>query len=168
MEFIIIGVVAAMMVGLVFWQARSRKRMSQNHEQMVHNMRPGMRVRTVSGLIGRIVEIREEAPQFTTILLETGTDKGGKSFLLFDIGAISAVIDDEMLQRAREEKARLDAEKRIEDNKREAEQRIADAKTIPVVDPTVTTDSQANSNDSFDAATFVEKSNNTRNTKKRK
>jgi len=97
-----------LVVGLVImmlWSSRRRKAARTETEKMLDELRPGQRVRTYSGIIGRIKEIREETPAYTTekgqiipatktVLLETGNDKN-VSFMLFDIQAIHGLIPEE-------------------------------------------------------------------------
>jgi len=97
-----------LIVGLVVMMIWSRRRNSaarQEAEKMLDELRPGQRVRTYSGIIGRIKEIREETPAHTTekgvnvpavktVLLETGSDKN-PSTMLFDVHAIHGLIPEE-------------------------------------------------------------------------
>lgn len=163
-EFVIIGVVAALMVGLVFWQSRNRKKMAEQQDQMSKSLRPGLRIKTVAGVIGRIKEIREEAPHLTTVLIETGNGKD-VSYMLVDVNAIMAVIDEEMLLRAKEDQSRIEAEKRIEAARQEAEARIANTTISPKSNDITSSDDPT---PDFDAAAFVEKSNASRNTTKKR
>ena len=93
--WILLALVAvfAVMIGL---NASRRKRARTEYDGMLNELRPGMRVKTVGGVIGRIKEIREEAPTFKTVLLETGTDKN-PTLVLYDIQAIAGVINEESL-----------------------------------------------------------------------
>lgn len=99
---------AVLVIGLVVmmvWSRRRNKNARAEAEKMLDELRPGQRVRTYSGIIGRIKEIREETPAHTndkgvnvpavkTVLLETGADKS-TSFMLFDIQAIHGIIPEE-------------------------------------------------------------------------
>jgi preprotein translocase YajC subunit len=104
-----IWVIAAIAIGgLAFMMLLSRRRNKvarEEAEKMLDELRPGRRVRTYSGIIGRIKEIREESPAHTTdkgvqipavktVLIETGYDKN-TSFMLFDIHAIHGIIPEE-------------------------------------------------------------------------
>jgi len=97
-----------LIVGLIImmlWSSRRRKAARSETEKMLDELRPGQRVRTYSGIIGRIKEIREETPAHTTekgvvipavktVLIETGNGKN-VSFMLFDINAIHGLIPEE-------------------------------------------------------------------------
>ena len=89
----------------MIWSVRRRKNVHSQVEKMLDELRPGQRVRTLGGIIGRIKEIREESPARTnekgvvtpavrTVLLQTGSDKN-PSFMLFDIQAIYGVFPEE-------------------------------------------------------------------------
>ena len=97
---LVVGLVIMMM-----WSRRRNKAARDEAEKMLDELRPGQRVRTYSGIIGRIKEIREESPAHTTekgvqvpavktVLIETGSDKN-TSFMLFDIHAIHGVVPEE-------------------------------------------------------------------------
>ena len=90
---------------MMLWSGRRRKAAQEQVEKMLDELRPGQRVRTGSGIIGRIKEIREEAPAHTnekgvtvpavkTALLQTGTDKY-PAYMLIDVYAIYNVMPEE-------------------------------------------------------------------------
>jgi preprotein translocase YajC subunit len=79
---------------MILLSSRRRKSAQQKAEQMLDTLRPGNRVRTVGGVVGRIKEIREESPGMKTVLLQTGNDKY-PSFMLFDINAIFGIFPEE-------------------------------------------------------------------------
>lgn len=86
---LLVGLVAMMM-----YSVKRRKSARVQVEKMLDELRPGQRVRTVGGIIGRIKEIREESPQVKTILLQTGSDKY-PAYMLFDIQAIYGIFAEE-------------------------------------------------------------------------
>jgi preprotein translocase subunit YajC len=91
--FIVVGV---LLVGLVLWQGSSQKKAQADFMAMLDTLRVGMRVKMACGLIGRITEIREEAPGFKTVLLETGGDKD-RSYLIYDINAVQGIVNEEAI-----------------------------------------------------------------------
>lgn len=82
-------------------QTRRRKSAQTEYTGMLSTLRPGTRVKTVGGVIGRIREIREEAPGLKTVLLQTGND-ANPSLVLYDIQAIYGIVDEEKLFKAQE------------------------------------------------------------------
>ena len=89
-------VVAVLVIGLMLVSSNRKRRSAHEQITKMHDeLRTGQRVRTVGGVVGRIKEIREESREMKTVLLETGSDKVGKSFMLFDIQAIYGVVAEE-------------------------------------------------------------------------
>jgi len=80
--------------GMLLYSVRKRRNVRETIEKMLDELRPGQRIRTVGGVIGRIKEIREEAPGIKTVLLLTGNDKY-PAYMLFDIQAIYGIIAEE-------------------------------------------------------------------------
>ena len=103
--YVILGAVVVLFIVMMMFQTRKRKRSADEYRGMLDTLRPGTRVKTVGGVIGRIREIREEAPGFKTVLLESGDPKN-PSLVLYDIQAIYGVVDDAALAA---KKAELDA-----------------------------------------------------------
>jgi len=98
--FLVVGLVLMMI-----WSNRRRRTAQEQVDKMLDSLRPGQRVRTGSGIIGRIKEIREEVPAHTnekgitvpavkSVLLQTGTDKY-PAYMLIDIYAIYNVMSEE-------------------------------------------------------------------------
>jgi len=48
-------------------------------------MKPGNKVKTIGGVIGVVVEV---CPEDNSFVLETGTEKSGKSYIKFDKQAV--------------------------------------------------------------------------------
>jgi preprotein translocase subunit YajC len=98
--WVLIGGMAVVCVLLLVMKSRQRQKQQGEYAGMLDNLRAGVRVKTVGGVIGRIIEIREEVAGFKTVLLETGYEKG-KSYVLYDIQAIYGVVDDEAMAKAK-------------------------------------------------------------------
>ena len=94
--FFILGGLVLVFVVMIVMQTRKRRTAQAEYTGMLEALRPGMRVKTVGGVIGTIREIREEAPGFKTVLLETGTEKN-PSLVLYDLQAIYGVVNDEKI-----------------------------------------------------------------------
>lgn len=75
------GVIVLMMV----FQRRSQKRREEEANNLLNSIKPGNTVKTIGGICGTIVEICDDG----TFVMETGTDKSGKSYLKFDKMAIA-------------------------------------------------------------------------------
>lgn len=91
--WVFVGVLVLLFVVMIFMQTKRRKAVVAQQEQMIDRLRPGMRVKTVGGVIGRIREIREEGGGLKTAMLETEFN-GKTNFALYDIQAIYMTIDE--------------------------------------------------------------------------
>lgn len=126
-EWVVYGVGGAILVFLVATMVMQGGRRKKNYEDylgMLETLKPGTRVKTVGGVIGTIKEMREEAPGFKTVLLETGVN-GKTSFALYDLQAIYGVVDTEKLAQA--QGGYIQEEKGGDDGVDEAE-KVAEAK----------------------------------------
>ncbi len=75
--YIIMGVLVAAIIGLFVWQTISGKRKQKEAQNMVNSIKKGDRIKTIGGICGFLVEIRESD---NTIVIETGTDDN-KSYI---------------------------------------------------------------------------------------
>lgn len=78
---IIIGAFVLMMV----FNRRSQKKRQEETEKLLGAIKPGNKVKTIGGICGIVVEVCRDD---NTFVLETGTEKSGKSYLKFDMQAI--------------------------------------------------------------------------------
>jgi len=90
--YVTVGIIIAIFVLMIVMQSRRRQKSQAEYLGMLDTLRVGTRVKTVGGVIGKIVEIREEAPGFKTVLIETG-DAKNPSRVLYDMQAIYGVVD---------------------------------------------------------------------------
>jgi len=91
--FAILGGLVGLFILMMFLQRRRQRNMMETQGAMLDRLRMGMRVKTVSGVIGRIKEIREEVGGLRTVLIESGNDKF-TSFMQVDINAIMEIVND--------------------------------------------------------------------------
>ena len=98
---------------LIVLNTSKRKKLQGEMSGMLDNLRPGDRVKTVGGVIGRIKEIREEAPGFKTVLIESGSAKNPTT-VLYDIQAIYGVINEEAVNAKIAEEAARELEEKKE------------------------------------------------------
>lgn len=95
----ILGLFVAAMVVMIVLNGGRRKKMQAEYSGMLDSLRVGTKVKTVGGVIGVIKEIREEAPGFRTVLLETGVSPNC-SYVLYDLQAVYGIVDTEKLAAA--------------------------------------------------------------------
>jgi len=94
-QWILLGGLVLVFVVMIMFQVRRRKRVMAEQETLLDRLRPGMRIKTVAGTIGRIRELRDEGGGQRTILIETGFGNN-MSFMLIDFQAVLAVMDEPM------------------------------------------------------------------------
>ena len=78
---VLVGAMVAMMV----FSRRSQKKRQEEQMRTLNAVKPGNKVKTIGGICGVVVEICDED---NTFVLETGTEKSGKSYIKFDKQAI--------------------------------------------------------------------------------
>ena len=92
-------VIVALFVGMMFLNRRSQKKRQEEADKMLNAIKPGNKVKTIGGICGIVVEV---CPDDNTFVLETGTEKSGKSYIKFDRQAIyqtDAVVENEQPQK---------------------------------------------------------------------
>jgi preprotein translocase subunit YajC len=95
-NLILISGLIAVFLAFILWQNSRQRRAQADYMAMIDTLRIGTRVKMASGVIGRIKELREEAPGFKTVLIETG---GGKnvSYLTYTLDAVQGIVNEEAL-----------------------------------------------------------------------
>ena len=103
-SYVLIGVLLLGMVALMFVQGRRQKKAQEDYMSMLDTLRPGVKVKMASGLLGRIKEIREEAPGFKTVTLNIGEGKEVVE-MTFVIEAVQGIVNEEAINKINAEKA---------------------------------------------------------------
>ena len=133
------AVVIAMFVFLLL-QGRKQKKAQEDYMGMLDSLRPGVKVKMASGLLGRIKDIREEAPGFKTVTLNIGEGKNVVE-MTFVIEAVQGIVNEEAISRLQAEKLAAEAnnesskeekveEVQAEEVKTEADEKVAETKTV--------------------------------------
>ena len=78
-------VIIALFVVMMYFNRRSQKKRQEETEKLLSAIKPGNKVKTIGGICGIVVEVCHDD---NTFILETGTEKSGKSFIKFDMQAI--------------------------------------------------------------------------------
>ena len=81
MIIVLIGVFVAYMV----YSNRQQKKRQKETQDTLNAIKPGNKVKTIGGICGVVVEV---CPDDNTIVLETGTENSGKSYIKFDKQAV--------------------------------------------------------------------------------
>ena len=83
--YIMMGVLVVAFIVMMVVNRRSQKKRQEETNKMLDAVKPGNKVKTIGGICGVVVEVNAEE---ATFVLETGTEKSGKSYITFDRQAI--------------------------------------------------------------------------------
>lgn len=79
-SYILIGVLVLAIVAFWIYNSKASKKQQKEAQAKLDAVKPGNKVTTIGGISGIVVEVSEEDGTF---VLETGTEKSGKSYLKF-------------------------------------------------------------------------------------
>ena len=106
--YVIIGAVVVIFVVFLFFSNKKKKRNQQEYVEQLEAIAPGNKVKTAGGICGIVVEVCDD----NTVIIETGSEKSGKSYVKMDKELIAQTDAKGPTQIAREEaEARRKAEK---------------------------------------------------------
>lgn len=139
-SYIMLGAVVIAMFVFLLLQGRKQKKAQEDYMGMLDSLRPGVKVKMASGLLGRIKDIREEAPGFKTVTLNIGEGKNVVE-MTFVIEAVQGIVNEEAISRLQAEKLAAEAnnesskeekveEVQAEEVKTEADEKVAETKTV--------------------------------------
>ena len=107
MMYIVLGVVVVIFVVWMVFSGRKNKQRQKEYTEQLEAIRPGHKVKTAGGICGIVVEVCDD----NTIILETGSETAGKSYIKMDKELIAQTDAKGPTQIAREEaEARRKAE----------------------------------------------------------
>ena len=84
-SWIMVVVLMALLVVFMIYSNRSQKKRQKETMETLNAIQPGNKVKTIGGICGVVVEVCAED---NTFVLETGTEKSGKSYIKFDKQAV--------------------------------------------------------------------------------
>lgn len=122
LSWVLIGVVVVLIVGMMVWQSFSNKKKQKQAAEMINQLKPGDKIKTIGGVCGYLVEVDEME---NTIVIETGS-ANNKCHIKFDKNAIyqtgsataqapASKKEDKKEEAVVEEVASKDAEEKAED-----------------------------------------------------
>lgn len=141
--WIVIGVIVVLFVGYFFFSGRKNKARRQEYAEQIDAIAPGNKVKTTGGICGIVVEVCDD----NTIVLETGTEQSGKSYVKIDKECIyqtDAKGRTQLAREAAEERRRAEREAKLHGTP------IADAEPveeIPAEQPAEPTEDNAPTED---------------------
>ena len=106
--FIVIIAVIVIFVAFMLLSGRKNKARQQEYVEQLEAIRPGHKVKTAGGICGIVVEVCDD----NTVIIETGSEASGKSYIKMDKPLIAQTDAKGPTQIAREEaEAKRKAEK---------------------------------------------------------
>ncbi len=101
---IMLLVLVGVMVVFMIFSRRSQKKRQDEQMKTIDAIKPGNKVKTIGGICGVVVEVCDDD---NTLVVETGTEKSGKSYLKFDKQAIyqTDAVAEKPAEEAKEEPA---------------------------------------------------------------
>lgn len=96
-------VILAVMVVFMIFNRRSQKKREEEQKSALNAIKPGNKVKTIGGICGVVVEVCDDD---NTLVIETGTEASGKSYLKFDKQAIyqTDAVAEKPVEKAEEKK----------------------------------------------------------------
>ena len=105
--YIVLGAVIVIFVVWMVFSGRKNKQRQKEYTEQLEAIRPGHKVKTAGGICGIVVEVCDD----NTVILETGSETAGKSYIKMDKELIAQTDAKGPTQIAREEaEARRKAE----------------------------------------------------------
>ena len=106
--FVLIGVIILAFVAYMIFSGRKNKASQQEYIEQLEAIRPGHKVKTAGGICGNDEEVCDD----NTVIIETGSEASGKSYIKMDKPLIAQTDAKGPTQIAREEaEAKRKAEK---------------------------------------------------------
>ncbi|MGN0812187.1 MAG: preprotein translocase subunit YajC [Candidatus Coproplasma sp.] len=102
-SYVLIGVLVVILIASMIIMNRRSKKREQEAKELIDAVKPGNKVTTIGGIVGIVVEVN---PDDNTIVLETGSEVNGKSYIKFIRQAIyesDAVVDKKAAETKAEE-----------------------------------------------------------------
>ena len=109
-SLIMLAIMAVAIIALFVFNRRSNKKREEESKAMLAAIKPGNKVKTIGGICGIVVEV---CPDDNTFVLETGTEKSGKSYIKFDMQAIYQT--DAVAQKTAEEPKKETAKEEVKE-----------------------------------------------------
>ena len=84
-SYLMMGMLLIIIIVFMVLNRRTQKKRQEETMNMLNAIQPGNKVKTIGGICGVVVEV---CPDDNTFVLETGTEKSGKSYIKFDKQAV--------------------------------------------------------------------------------
>lgn len=114
--WVLVGVIIVGFIAWMFFSGRKNKQRQKEYIEQLEAIRPGHKVKTAGGICGIVVEVCDD----NTVIIETGSENSGKSWVKMDKELIAQTDAKGPTQIAREE---MEAKRKAEKEAKEAEKR---------------------------------------------
>lgn len=129
---VLLGVVVVLFVVWFIFSGRKNKQRQKEYVEQLDAIRPGHKVKTAGGICGIVVEVCDD----NTVIIETGSEATGKSYIKMDKELIAQTDAKGPTQIAREEAdARKKAEKEAKTADRAPETVHPEEASVPAETP---------------------------------
>ncbi len=119
--YVLIGVIIVAFIAWMFFSGRKNKQRQKEYIEQLDAIRPGHKVKTAGGICGIVVEVCDD----NTVIIETGSETSGKSWVKMDKELIAQTDAKGPTQIAREEaEARRKAEKEAKEAEKHGDAHI--------------------------------------------
>ena len=108
-SWIMVAILLVLLVAFMIYSNHAQKKRQKETQETLNALKPGNKVKTIGGICGIVVEVCEED---NTFVLETGTEKTGKSYIKFDK---QAVYQTDAVAKKEETKTEEKAEEKVEE-----------------------------------------------------
>ena len=130
--WLIIGIALIALVVFMLLSGRKNKNSRREYMEQLDAIGPGNKVKTAGGICGIVVEVCDD----NTVIIETGSEKSGKSYIKMDRELIAQTDAKGPTQIAREEaEAKRKAEKEAKEAAKRGEAPAAPAEEKPAEAP---------------------------------
>ncbi len=97
--YVLLAVIVVALIAVWFFSGRKNKERQKEYVEQLEAIGPGNKVKTAGGICGIVVEVCDD----NTVILETGSEKSGKSYIKMDKELIAQTDAKGPTQIAREE-----------------------------------------------------------------
>ncbi len=124
MVYILLGVILVLLVVWLLFSGRKNKQRQKEYMEQLDAIAPGNKVKTAGGICGIVVEVCDD----NTVIIETGSEVSGKSYIKMDKELIAQTDAKGPTQIAREQ---VEAARKAEKEAKEAEKKGESAPVEP-------------------------------------
>ena len=114
-SLLMMGILVIVFIAFSIFNRRSQKKRQEEAQKQLDAIRPGTKVKTIGGIMGVVVELCDD----NAFILETGSEKSGKSYIKFDKQSVyqSDALEESKKEESVEEKTEEAVEEKTEESK---------------------------------------------------